>query len=107
MTLEYRDTKLWPIFIRRYNCNVSSLKDRANTNCICTTQHTQIVLICVGALHSHSQVLYLFKGATGLVDCNAPGLVCVENMFKILCAHPFNVHGLTTCQLGMGERKGK
>jgi hypothetical protein len=28
------------------------------------------------------QVLYLFKGATGLVvDRNAPGLVCVENVF--------------------------
>jgi hypothetical protein len=61
----------------------------------------------VGALHSHSQVLYLFKGETVLVDCNAPGLVCVGNVFKILCTHPLNVHGLTTCQLGMGERKGE
>jgi hypothetical protein len=28
-----------------------------------------------------TEVLYLFKGATGLADRNAPGLVCVENVF--------------------------
>jgi hypothetical protein len=55
-----------------------------------------------------TEVLYLFKGATGLADRNAPGLVCVENVFKILCSrYPLHVHGLTTCQLGMGERKGE
>jgi hypothetical protein len=40
-----------------------------------------------------TEVLYLFKGATGLADRNAPGLVYVEKVFKILCAHPLNVHG--------------
>ncbi len=45
-----------------------------------------------------TEVLYLFKGAIGLAYRNAPGLVCVENVFKILCAHPLNVHGLTTCE---------
>jgi len=35
-----------------------------------------------------TEVLYLFKGAIGLAYRNAPGLVCVENVFKILCCSP-------------------